>query len=204
MLRRNLIYGLNQNQVATTVVPGSTTIKQQRNCGNGITISRARNVDAYHNTLDDIPHSAFQVGHEKFYRDPGADCAPHDYNPYIPCVYGEGAENVRIWNNVVTNVAARHASSATGTGVTEDMGGVIETWLENAAGLYADSNQYWGPGVAAQFRMRSRRDDAVVRAARSCGLARQSGQDGSSADGKPRFRPNPDVLGYRLDTGSPR
>jgi Right handed beta helix region len=81
VLRRNLVYRMNQN-VQTTWPRGFTTY----NCGDGIKVYRGKNIEIYHNTVHDAKHGGILV-------------RPSSNDPAW-----EDSDNIRVWNNIVSEV----------------------------------------------------------------------------------------------------
>ncbi len=82
VLRRNFVYRMNQN--VTTTWPRGFTVY---NCGDGIKVFRGKNIEIYHNTVHDAKHGGILV-------------RPSSNDPAW-----EDSDNIRIWNNIVSEVA---------------------------------------------------------------------------------------------------
>ncbi|HEU4403881.1 MAG TPA: right-handed parallel beta-helix repeat-containing protein [Polyangiaceae bacterium] len=81
VVRRNLIYRMNHNSQLSWP-RGFTTY----NCGDGIKVYRGQNVEIYHNTVHDAKHGGILV-------------RPSSNDPAW-----EDSDNIRIWNNIVSEV----------------------------------------------------------------------------------------------------
>ncbi|WP_158626572.1 right-handed parallel beta-helix repeat-containing protein [Corallococcus interemptor] len=134
VIRRNQIHNMNQNQVVTWP-------RQQKkfNCGDGITVYRAANVEIYHNTLHKLPHSGIQV------------------HPSSNGAGWEDARDIRIWNNIVSEVDGLAYFDPADTEApftrTTRTGGTLFFQPAFVAGVFQSENNLFYHSTGAKFRL---------------------------------------------------
>jgi hypothetical protein len=136
VIRRNRIHNMNQNLVTTW-----PRAQKKFNCGDGITLYRAANVEVYHNTLHKIPHSGIQV-------------RPSSNDPAW-----EDARDIRIWNNIVSEVSGLAyydpADTVEPLTRTTRTGGTLFYQPAQVAGVFTSENNLFHHPTGARFRLNS-------------------------------------------------
>ncbi|WP_375756763.1 right-handed parallel beta-helix repeat-containing protein [Corallococcus exercitus] len=134
VIRRNRIHNMNQNLVTTW-----PRAQKKFNCGDGITIHRAANVEVYHNTLHKIPHSGIQV------------------RPSSNHAAWEDARDIRIWNNIISEVSGFAYNDPADTEPpftpTNRTGGTLFFQPLRVAGVFTSENNLFYHPTGARFRL---------------------------------------------------
>ena len=134
VIRRNRIHNMNQNQVTTW-----PRAQKKFNCGDGITVYRAANVEVYHNTLHKLPHSGIQVH-------------PSANDPSF-----EDARDIRIWNNIISEVNGDAYFDPADTELpytrTHRTGGTLFYQPALVGGVFSSENNLFFHPTGARFRL---------------------------------------------------
>lgn len=188
VIRRNQIYRTNQDRIVTP----KGYIKY--NCGDGIRVDRVLRAEIYHNTIDQMPHSGIRVGADLYYRLGSPNCRPLDNGS--PCQWGP-ADTVRVWNNIITNVAGLPYQGSM------KYGGALDYHLENSPGLYSDANHFHASSGSAVLQLTQGLTGPDDEQMDLVAWKQQTAWDDSSGDADPLYEPSSDVYGYLLAGGSP-
>jgi hypothetical protein len=135
VIRRNRIFHMNQDFARGVY-----------NCGDGIRIQRARRIEVYHNTLDDLAHSGIVAASNRY--------------------YGRSS-GIRIWNNILQDVEGRayiHTRKSGGA-LDYDPGNVTDSILSDSNLIFRSNGEevlQWHSRGGAPIRLSLARWRAVT------------------------------------------